>query len=186
MRAHDFEIPFQNENGPYTILAHETNESMSHQVLEDGNPVAEFVHRYGKEKDEEELVFSYVKALDFVVEKLVKNHPESMDLKEYQKMYYAPENQALTAWLEHSPEELSEVTGKSLLPDKILEDGYNQYCLPFVEVDEDYKSNSRTHISADRFCEEYGLSERGSVTSPKEALLREMQLDTGKEFSHAL
>ncbi len=184
--AQDIDIPFQDENGPYTILAHETDESMSHQVLEYGNPVAEFVHRYGKEKAEEESHFSYIKALDFVAEKLVNDYPESINLKEYQMIYYAPENQALTVWLKYSPEEISKMTGESLLSDKMLEDVYNKYCLPTVEVDKEYKENSRTHISADKFCEEYDSFGKEVLTSPKEALLSSMQLDKEREFNHAL
>ncbi len=171
------DIPFQRKGGPYTIEKHEEPLSVRYCVMEGKQPVETFTHRMQPGYDEEERSFSYVAALDYVAEQLVEKSKDKIDVRAYQREYYAPEKQGLSVWLKVTPEELAKQTGQKLAEPKELEDIFADRGMP-VRLDKKYMEESKFHLSADLLCDRKSAFQ--NTLEPKEKLLKDMEITTAK------
>ncbi|BAL83056.1 hypothetical protein SELR_13480 [Selenomonas ruminantium subsp. lactilytica TAM6421] len=171
------DIMFQRKGGPYTIKVQEEALAVSHSVVAGDKVLETFKHEVKPGYDEEERSFSYVAALDYVAETLVKKSPEMFDLKAYQQEYYAPEKQSLSVWLKATPESLARITGQKLADRKELEEIYADRGVN-VKLDSRYKDASKFHLTAALLCEKSGNEQMTS--DPKKKLLKDMEIISAK------
>lgn len=174
------DIPFQRKGGPYTIEKHEEPLSVRYCVMEGKQTVETFTHRMQPGYDEEERSFSYVAALDYVAEQLAPKAKDMLDVRAYQREYYAPEKQGLSVWLNVPPEDLAKQTGQKLADTKELENIFADQGMP-VRMDKKYLEESKFHLSADLFCDR--KTSLQNTLEPKEKLLKDMEITTAKEIA---
>lgn len=170
-------IPFQKKGGPYTIEKREEPLTVSHCVMEGGKTVEMFTHRMQPGYDEEERSFSYVAALDYVAEQLAQKAPNMLDIKEYQREYYAPEKQGLSVWLKMNPEKLAKQIGQKLADKMELEEYYADRGM-LVQMNKKYMEKSQFHLKADLLCDREAVNK--PVLEPKRRLLKDMEINTVK------